>query len=107
MSTGLGAVNPATGFFDANAQSYWTAGGPDCNEVTLGGAANLQPAPVSRNLYTNNGASKLALANDLSMANVRFPFRQDSLDTECRKNTTFDSLVLTVSYHSNQNKSLD
>jgi len=56
-SQGLGAVNPATGFLDDAAQSFWTVGGPDGNEVTLGGAANILPLPVSRNLYTNNGAS--------------------------------------------------
>ncbi len=56
-SQGLGAVNPITGFFDDNAISYWTAAPPpDGNEVTLGGAANLLPAPASRKLYTNNGS---------------------------------------------------
>ncbi len=45
-ANGLGAVNPATGFFDDAAQSFWTAGGPDGNEVTLGGAANKLPAPA-------------------------------------------------------------
>ncbi len=54
-ANGLGAVNPATGFFYDAAESYWTAGGPDGNEVTLGGAANQLPAPASRKLYTNNG----------------------------------------------------
>jgi len=55
-SQGLGAVNPATGFFDDNAVSFWTAAPPpDGNEVTLGGAANKLPAPASRKLYTNNG----------------------------------------------------
>jgi type IV pilus assembly protein PilY1 len=57
-SQGLGAVNPVTGFFDDNAISYWTAAPPpDGNEVTLGGAANLLPAPASRKLYTDNGFS--------------------------------------------------
>jgi len=56
-SQGLGAVNPITGFFDDNAISYWTAAPPpDGNDVTLGGAANLLPAPASRKLYTNNGS---------------------------------------------------
>jgi len=56
-SQGLGAVNPITGFFDDAAISFWTVAPPaDGNEVTLGGAANLLPAPGSRKLYTNNGA---------------------------------------------------
>jgi type IV pilus assembly protein PilY1 len=54
-ANGLGAVNPTTGFFDANAESFWTVGGPDGNDVSLGGAANKLPAPASRKLYTNNG----------------------------------------------------
>ena len=54
-SNGSGAVDPTTGFFDDAAQSFWTFGGPDGNDVELGGAANLLPAPASRNLYTNNG----------------------------------------------------
>ncbi|MFQ5548099.1 MAG: pilus assembly protein [Woeseia sp.] len=49
------AVSPTTGLFDDAAQSFWTTGGPDGNEVTLGGAANALPAPASRKLYTNNG----------------------------------------------------
>jgi type IV pilus assembly protein PilY1 len=55
-SQGLGAVNPATGFFDDAAISFWTAAPPaDGNTVSLGGAANKLPAPASRKLYTNNG----------------------------------------------------
>ncbi len=56
-SQGLGAINPTTGFFDDNALSFWTNPPPaDGNEVTIGGAANLLPAPASRKLYTNNGS---------------------------------------------------
>jgi len=54
-ANGLGAVNPATGFFYTDAQSFWAAGGADGNTVTVGGAANKLPAPASRKLYTNNG----------------------------------------------------
>ena len=56
-STGMGAVNPATGFFDDDSKSYWTVGDPDGNMVTEGGAANKLPAPASRKLYTNYGFS--------------------------------------------------
>jgi len=67
-TNGIGAVNPATGFFDDAAQSIWTAGGPDGNEVTLGGAANKLPAPASRKLYTNNGFSDDLTAGSNSLA---------------------------------------
>jgi type IV pilus assembly protein PilY1 len=63
-ANGLGAVNPATGFFDDNAVSFWGSGAADGGEVTEGGAANVLPAPISRNLYTNNGAD-----NNLTVAN--------------------------------------
>ncbi|NOR67497.1 MAG: PQQ-binding-like beta-propeller repeat protein, partial [Woeseiaceae bacterium] len=61
---GLGAINPATGFFDDNAVSFWGSGAADGSVVTDGGAANVLPAPISRNLYTNNGAD-----NNLTVAN--------------------------------------
>jgi type IV pilus assembly protein PilY1 len=64
-ANGLGAVNPATGFFDANAVSFWGSGAADGSVVTEGGAANVLPTPISRNLYTNNGAdANLTAANN-------------------------------------------
>lgn len=54
-ANGLPAVDPATGFFDDNARSYWTIGAADGSDVALGGAANVLPDPATRNLYTNNG----------------------------------------------------
>lgn len=71
-ASGLGAVNPATGFFFDTATSIWTAGGPDGNDVEAGGAANELPAPASRNLYTNNGSSAALTAgsNALHPTNV-------------------------------------
>jgi len=64
-ANGLGAVNPATGFFDDNAVSFWGSGAADGSVVTEGGAANVLPAPLSRNLYTNNGAdANLTAANN-------------------------------------------
>ncbi len=54
-ANGLAAINPATGFFVDNAVSFWGSGAADGNVVTDGGAANVLPAPTSRNLYTNNG----------------------------------------------------
>ena len=71
-ANGLGAVNPATGFFFDNALSIWTDGAPDGGEVTLGGAAHELPVPASRNLYTNNGSSDAltAASNAISVANA-------------------------------------
>src|SRR5690606_10412857 len=69
---GLGAVNPATGFFYDSAKSLWTDGNPDGGTVTLGGAAHELPVPASRNLFTNNGTSQNlnAGSNALAPSNV-------------------------------------
>src|SRR5690606_30031114 len=69
---GLGAVNPATGFFYDSAKSLWTDGNADGGTVTLGGAAHELPVPASRNLFTNNGTSPNlnAGSNALAPSNV-------------------------------------
>jgi type IV pilus assembly protein PilY1 len=65
------AVDTATGFFLDTATSYWTTGGPDGNDVKLGGAAQQLPAPLSRNLYTNYSGNNLTSpANDLTPSNT-------------------------------------
>jgi type IV pilus assembly protein PilY1 len=70
-STGAAAVDPGTGFFADTALSYWTAGSPDGNDVTSGGAANKLPLPASRKLYTNNTSGVLTAAtNEVSTANL-------------------------------------
>lgn len=51
----LAAVNAATGFFKDTAESFWS-GVVDGNDVLLGGAASLLPAPSGRLLYTYNGS---------------------------------------------------
>ncbi len=48
------AVNPTSGFFDANSRSLWSDT-PDGAEVEAGGAAHKLPAPAARKLYTNKG----------------------------------------------------
>jgi type IV pilus assembly protein PilY1 len=63
-ANGNNAVDPATGFFLETAYSYWTSGGADGNDVQLGGAAHELPAPVSRNLYTNNAMGDLTAASN-------------------------------------------
>ena len=62
---GLGAVDPATGFFYDTAQSFWTTGGADGNDVRLGGAARQLPNPSTRNLFTNNNGSDLTTTANL------------------------------------------
>ncbi len=70
-ANGNPAVDLTTGFFRDSAQSYWTTGGPDGAEVTLGGAANVLPAPALRKLYTNNGSSDLTAGiNALKASNA-------------------------------------
>lgn len=49
------AVDPAEGFFDTAAQSYWSDV-VDGRTVTLGGAAHELDPPADRNLYTDAAA---------------------------------------------------
>ena len=65
-ANGAPAVNATTGFFDENALSFWTSGGPDGDDVTKGGAAKRLTDPSARNLFTNNGTSNsLTASNNL------------------------------------------
>jgi type IV pilus assembly protein PilY1 len=70
-SNGLAAVDPATGFFKQEAQSYWSVAA-DGNDVTEGGAANRLPDPSLRNVYTNLTTDNdlTAATNAVSTANV-------------------------------------
>ncbi len=64
------AVDPDSGFFDDNAQSFWTVG-TDGNDVRLGGAAHQLPDPIGRKLFTNNGVGDLtAGTNHVSTGNL-------------------------------------
>lgn len=68
-ANGAAAVDPATGFFNENAKSFWTTGTADGANVRAGGAANVLPAPASRKLYTNNGGgSDLTIGANVLMA---------------------------------------
>lgn len=51
------AVNPATGFFDDSARSFWS-NNADGSDVKAGGAANRIPSPDDRKLYTYVGAAR-------------------------------------------------
>ncbi len=68
----VNAVDPVTGFFLDSAQSFWTVGGADGNDVSLGGAAAQLPDPLARNLYTNNGGSSdlTAASNHVTPSNA-------------------------------------
>jgi len=65
------AVEVTTGFFRTTAQSFWSAG-VDGDTVTLGGAANVLPAPAARQVYSDlNAASALtAAANSVVTTNA-------------------------------------
>ena len=70
-ANGAPAVDPATGFFADTAKSFWTVGSADGADVALGGAANVLPDPLTRNIYTNNGSDSnlTAGSNALSVSN--------------------------------------
>ena len=93
-SNGVDAVDPATGFFLDTAYSYWTSGGADGNDVRLGGAAHELPAPVLRNLYTNNTGSDLtAAANAVTPSNLGAFVLSDFGMTGATGEPTMDELV--------------
>jgi type IV pilus assembly protein PilY1 len=54
-SNGLPAVDPSTGFFRIDANSFWQdpSGPNDGANVAAGGAANRLPDPAVRNVYTD------------------------------------------------------
>lgn len=69
-ANGAAAVDPATGFFKDSAQSIWSPA-PDGKSVTLGGAANLIPAPGARNVYTYLGNANLTdPSNQIATSNA-------------------------------------
>jgi type IV pilus assembly protein PilY1 len=68
-ANGNAAVNPGSGFFDQNSQSFWSAvtDGPD---IALGGAANRIPDPAVRRIYTYLGNTLLTDAsNEMAVTN--------------------------------------
>jgi len=64
------AVDPATGFFEPAAWSFWSAAA-DGDRVTAGGAASRLPDPALRRLYTDiSGPSLTAAGNRIETANA-------------------------------------
>jgi type IV pilus assembly protein PilY1 len=69
-ANGAPAVDPDSGFFYDDAQSWWSDG-PDGRRVPAGGAANRLPAPDARRVYTYLGGADLtAAANAVTRSNV-------------------------------------
>ncbi len=71
-ANGEPAVDPETGFFSDNSQSFWTpAAVTDGGDVGLGGAASQLPDPTERNVYTNITGSDLSASNNhISPSNI-------------------------------------
>ncbi|MGC3982267.1 MAG: PilC/PilY family type IV pilus protein [Steroidobacteraceae bacterium] len=51
------AVDSTAGFFKATSPDFWSSSATQNNLVTVGGAANLIPAPASRTVYTYIGSN--------------------------------------------------
>ena len=71
-ANGADAVDPITGYFSDNSQSFWTpAGTVDGADVNQGGAVSQLPDPANRNVYTNIAGSDLsAPGNHISTSNI-------------------------------------
>lgn len=92
-ATGADAVDPATGFFDIGAQSFWTDTGADGMDVAAGGAAN-EFDMATRKVYTyadtytdNNGVLRPAAATALLTA---------SSNRVTKSNTTITDVMLGI-----------
>jgi type IV pilus assembly protein PilY1 len=90
-ANGEPAVNPATGFFKDNAQSYWSAA-PDGDVVEAGGAANLIPAPADRKVYTYLGGADLTAAGN-RVAKTNSAITDALLNTGAAGDPTRDAVI--------------
>lgn len=69
-ANGRDAIDPATGFFDDAAQSFWSAT-VDGATADVGGAAELIPGSTNRVVYTNlSGTNLTATGNRISSTNL-------------------------------------
>jgi type IV pilus assembly protein PilY1 len=64
-ANGVRAVDTSTGFFELNAQSFWSTG-TDGREAGEGGAASKLTDPAARTIYSNLNGESGALAEELS-----------------------------------------
>lgn len=94
-ANGADAVDITTGFFDAGAQSIWSAG-TDGIVVESGGAANELPTPANRELYTYNGTSANLTdgANEISTGNSAAFTQADFGLTGAALEPTVDEIIL-------------
>ncbi len=94
-ATGAAAIDPITGFFDENAQSFWSAAA-DGAVVDAGGAASNLPAPGARNIYTYNGsvANLAAGSNAITVANSGAFTNADFGLTGSPSEPTVDEIIL-------------
>lgn len=69
----LDAIDSSTGFFKADAQSFWSTV-KDGKSAVLGGAANVLPSPNDRKMYTYMGslAAKNASLTTIDLSNSSF-----------------------------------
>ena len=68
------AIDPRTGFFRSNAESFWSSPPPDGNQVTAGGAVSR--LPNERKVYTYLGE------NPAGQAAALIPITHESVDDE-------------------------
>lgn len=77
---GLAAIDTNTGFFRADARSWWSTTN-DGSNVAAGGAASKLPAPNSRNLLTNVSANNTLtplLSTNTELTNAKIGASNDS-----------------------------
>ncbi|MBE0482664.1 MAG: hypothetical protein IBX52_04100 [Bacterioplanes sp.] len=91
-SKGNPAVDPATGFFSTNAQSYWTLNddAPDGDNVERGGMASR--LTTNRNVYTN------ITSNDLAVEKNRVHETTPDLKTHFNTSLTGENFVKLVKW---------
>jgi len=89
------AVSAATGFFETNAQSIWSATA-DGITVQAGGAANKLPVPGSRSIFTYNGTNSTltAISNRVSIANNASFTQSDFGLTGAADDPSVDEMIL-------------
>ncbi|MDH5501490.1 MAG: PilC/PilY family type IV pilus protein, partial [Gammaproteobacteria bacterium] len=94
-ANGAAAVNTTTGFFEANARSFWSAAA-DGPTVEAGGAANRLPVPGARNIFTYNGSDTnlTGASNALTVANAGAFTLADFGLTGAATEPTIDEIIL-------------
>lgn len=91
---GAPAVDPSTGFFRGNSESFWRASGEpiDGADVSAGGAAMRQPVPADRRLYTDFATGDLTATGNL-LVTTNTAITPELLGANTGDTTTRDLLV--------------